>query len=106
MKNPARNQRFLAGFQAERQGFEPWMDLHPCRFSRPDPHRGNVIADKELQSTPPGCCTKCCTPPLNDQLPPELKNLVTAWATLPVHIRQAIMSLVAASVNDGKDSHG
>ena len=21
--------------EAERQGFEPWMDLHPCRFSRP-----------------------------------------------------------------------
>ena len=20
---------------AERQGFEPWKDLHPCRFSRP-----------------------------------------------------------------------
>ena len=27
----------IRGFQivAERQGFEPWKDLHPCRFSRP-----------------------------------------------------------------------
>ena len=23
------------GLVAERQGFEPWKDLHPCRFSRP-----------------------------------------------------------------------
>jgi hypothetical protein len=35
MKKPPRKQRISRRFQAERQGFEPWIPLRGCRFSRP-----------------------------------------------------------------------
>ena len=92
--------------KAERQGFEPWVPLRALRFSRPDAECPNNQTGNDLEQSHSGRCTKCCTPTTEDLFPTELSAIVTAWAGLPVHIRQAIISLVSAYGIGGRESDG
>jgi hypothetical protein len=78
------------------------MDLHPCRFSRPAPDRGNDISCNDLQSTLTERCTECCTPSLKDEISPDLMALIEAWPELPENIQQAILALGRLSPKGGK----
>lgn len=87
--------------KAERQGFEPWRDLHPCRFSRPEADPRNDQVYKEIRDDASGevpvlvpCPPGAVSGPV---FSPELARVLGAWDHLPEAIRTAILALIQAA---------
>ncbi len=56
------------------------------------------MKNADITGTPVGGCTGCCTGPAQPiSAYPDLVPVVEFWASLPSHIRQAILTLVESA---------
>jgi len=95
-------QRLATGVRnrAEREGFEPSLPLPVNQFSR-------LISDAETsndskEKVPPcigGSSTGSSNSATLDPFDPDRALIVEQWASLPPHIRDAMLALVTSAMN-------
>ncbi len=94
---------FYSANRLEPSGLEPPTSWLQTRTSSCE---NSVCPAKNHDSVAAGtnACTPACTGALNGPADPALAAIVGAWAVLPEHVRQAIITLVeaAAQSDDAK----
>jgi hypothetical protein len=92
---------------AEREGFEPSVDLRPHRFSRPDPDSRKDQLNQQIRNDEPGA-VPTVVPLLSESAPtpdlsPDLANIVAVWPSLPNAVKAGILAMIEASTPQGQE---